>query len=53
MPDVQDANERFNRLWDEIGAKRVALGDSLTGRTGRSVREPGGAAPPPASDATR
>ena len=26
MTDIQDANQRFNRLWDEIGAARVVIG---------------------------
>lgn len=31
MNEVQDANERFNRLWDEIGAKRIVIGDEDKG----------------------
>jgi hypothetical protein len=31
MSEVQDANERFNRLWDEIGAARVVIGDEGKG----------------------
>jgi hypothetical protein len=31
MSEVQDANERFNRLWDEIGAARVLIGDEGKG----------------------
>jgi hypothetical protein len=31
MPEAQDANERFNQLWDEIGAERVILGDEDKG----------------------
>lgn len=31
MNAVQDANERFNQLWDEIGAKRLVIGDEDTG----------------------
>ncbi|MGF1563069.1 MAG: hypothetical protein ACFB3T_12925 [Geminicoccaceae bacterium] len=27
MTEVQNANERFNQLWDEIGAKRVIIGE--------------------------
>ena len=30
MNEVQDANERFNRLWDEIGAKRIVIGEEET-----------------------
>lgn len=31
MNEVQDANERFNRLWDEIGAKRIVIGEAEEG----------------------
>ena len=31
MNEVLDANERFNRLWDEIGAKRIVIGEEETG----------------------
>jgi hypothetical protein len=31
MPEAQDANERFNTLWDEIGAARVIVGDEDKG----------------------
>lgn len=31
MNEVQDANERFNRLWDEIGAERIVIGDQDKG----------------------
>jgi hypothetical protein len=31
MNEAEDANERFNRLWDEIGAKRVVIGDEDKG----------------------
>jgi len=31
MNEVQDANQRFNRLWDEIGAKRIVIGDEDKG----------------------
>ena len=31
MPEPQDTNERFNRLWDEIGAKRVLIGSEEKG----------------------
>jgi hypothetical protein len=27
MTETQNANERFNRLWDEIGAERIIVGD--------------------------
>lgn len=27
MSDAQNANERFNSLWKEIGAKRMTIGD--------------------------
>jgi hypothetical protein len=31
MPEAQDANERFDQLWDEIGAARVIVGDEDKG----------------------
>lgn len=31
MNEAQDANERFNRLWEEIGAKRILVGDEDQG----------------------
>ena len=31
MPEAQDANERYNQLWTEIGAKRVIIGDEEKG----------------------
>lgn len=31
MSVVQDANARFNALWDEIGAKRITIGDEEKG----------------------
>ncbi|MDX2507550.1 MAG: hypothetical protein QNL62_24170 [Gammaproteobacteria bacterium] len=31
MTDVQNANERFNTLWEEIGAKRITIGDEDKG----------------------
>jgi hypothetical protein len=31
MNEAQDANDRFNRLWDEIGAKRIVIGDEDKG----------------------
>jgi hypothetical protein len=31
MPEVEDANQRFNQLWDEIGAKRITIGDEEKG----------------------
>jgi hypothetical protein len=31
MPAAQDANQRFNQLWDEIGAKRINIGDEEKG----------------------
>ncbi len=31
MNEAQNANERFNRLWDEIGAKRIVIGDEDKG----------------------
>lgn len=31
MNAIQDANERFNRLWDEIGAKRIVIGEAEDG----------------------
>jgi hypothetical protein len=31
MPAAEDANERFNRLWNEIGAERIVIGDEDRG----------------------
>jgi len=31
MTEVQNANDRFNTLWDEIGAKRITIGDEDKG----------------------
>lgn len=31
MSEVQDANDRFNTLWDEIGAKRIVIGEEDKG----------------------
>ena len=31
MTEIQDANERFNSLWEEIGAKRITIGDEEQG----------------------
>jgi hypothetical protein len=31
MPEAEDANERFNRLWNEIGAERIVIGDEDKG----------------------
>ena len=31
MPEAQDANERFDRLWDEIGAAQIVVGDEDKG----------------------
>ncbi|WP_428354862.1 hypothetical protein [Methyloprofundus sp.] len=31
MTEVQDANNRFNTLWEEIGAKRITIGDDEHG----------------------
>jgi hypothetical protein len=31
MPETEQANERFNRLWDEIGAERISIGDEDKG----------------------
>jgi len=28
MSDVQDANARFDQLWEQIGAKRIIIGDA-------------------------
>lgn len=31
MTEIQDANERFNTLWEEIGAKRIVVGEEDKG----------------------
>ncbi|MBS3903198.1 MAG: hypothetical protein KGZ30_02350 [Anaplasmataceae bacterium] len=31
MTEIQDANDRFNTLWEEIGAKRMTIGDENDG----------------------
>ena len=31
MTEVQNANDRFNTLWEEIGAKRIIIGDEDKG----------------------
>ncbi len=31
MTDIQNANERFNHLWEAIGAKRITIGDEDKG----------------------
>lgn len=31
MSDQQNANQRFNQMWDEIGAKQITLGDEENG----------------------
>lgn len=31
MTEIQDANQRFDSLWEEIGAKRITIGDEDKG----------------------
>ena len=31
MTEIQNANERFNNLWEEIGAKRIVVGEEDKG----------------------
>ena len=31
MTEIQDANNRFNTLWEDIGAKRITIGDEDKG----------------------
>ncbi len=31
MTEIQNANDRFNTLWEEIGAKRTTIGDEENG----------------------
>lgn len=31
MTQIQDANDRFNTLWEDIGAKRMTIGDEEDG----------------------
>ncbi len=31
MNEIEEANDRFNNLWEEIGAKRITIGDQDDG----------------------